>query len=84
MGKDQTVEQARSNAAKELFFYIYHLRHGRQPVLWEWVVGQAVMTGELQVSRPPKSGQLQLIHEVVNDVSKALRLADLVGETDGE
>ena len=77
------IDRARSDAARLLFIYIYNLRHNSRPASWEIVLGQALLTGELQVVRAPETELLRRIHHVAEDVALAMQVPELLGKSDG-
>lgn len=72
------LERARSESARKLFIYVYNLRYKRQPFAWEVVLGQALLSGELQVTRPPETTLLRRVHLVAEDVALALQVPELL------
>lgn len=80
MTNTKQLERSRSEAARNLFGYVFQIRHERQPQTWEWTVGLALLRGDLKVERPPASSQLRAIHHVVEDVALALQLPALLNE----
>lgn len=74
--------KARSKAATELFSYLFFNRHNRLPFPWEILIAQALLSGELTVTKPPQTAALRAIHCAVDGVELALSLPDLA-EMDG-
>jgi hypothetical protein len=72
------LERAKSRAAKEVFTYLYLVRHKREPYQHEWAVGQAIISGEFQITRPPHSSLLRTIQQVAEDVMLALDIPELL------
>jgi hypothetical protein len=58
-----------------LFEQLFSLRHARLPQHWELVLGLALLSGELAVSRPPQAPELARIHHVAADVALALNIS---------
>lgn len=68
--------ELKQEAAQRLFAYLYLLRYGREPEVWEWTLGWALITGALVVERPLLLKPLSQVHAVAHDIGRALSLID--------
>lgn len=76
--KDDQAKRAdkKRDAAEKLFSYIFLLRYGREPWVWEWIIGWALVSGQLVVMRPIEAQPLGAVHAAAYGVQQALGLAE--------
>lgn len=67
--------QLRKDAARLLFAYTFELRYRRPPNPWDWTLGWALISGEVEILRSVEE-PLAPVYKVAHDVRQALDLVE--------